>query len=382
MAASSDQSSAPLMLICGDEEYTIKRRARQIFELWLQAPGGVDSEIIDAQAANSGEALKAIHQLREALQTLPFFNSHKAIWLQNCNFLGEDRVASSAAVTDTLAELAKELKAFAWQKTRLLISGGKADKRRVFYKTMEKAAVVEQHNGWSMEERDWAEKAEAWARQELRPTGKTISPEALGELVANAGASARLLGNEIEKLALYTGERHAIEPADVRAIVTRQKQARAFALGDALGDRNLLALLKTLDEELWEMKFDRQKSPIGILYGLIGKIRVLLFLKESVRAGWIKPDADYNRFKTQLENIDTRFLPQDKRLNPLLQHPFVLFKALSQTRHYTTAELAGAMEQLLECNRRLIFSDLDEGLVLQQTLTRIISHQETQKRLS
>lgn len=376
------KSSPPLMLICGEEEYTVKRRARQVYDQWLQEPGGVDSEIIDAQAANSGEALKAIARLREALQTLPFFNANKAIWLQNCNFLGEDRVASSAAVTETMAELARELKEFSWQTTRLLISGGKADKRRVFFKTMEKIAALEQHNGWSLEERDWVEKAEAWVRQELKPSGKTISQEAMGELVANAGSGARLLSNEIEKLVLYTEGREAIEVQDVRAIVTRQKQARAFALGDALGDRNLANLLKTLEEELWELKFDRQKSPIGILYGLTGKIRVLLFLKEALAAGWIKADADYGRFKTQLESINADFLPQDKRLNPLLQHPFILFKSLPQTRLYTSAELVDAMEQLLECNRRLIFSDLDEGLVLQQTLTRIIGTSGAKKSQS
>ncbi len=369
MAATVDKTSAPLVLICGDEEFAVKRRAREVFAQWQQGP--VDTEIIDGAAGNSGEALSAINKLREALQTLPFFSPGKAIWLQHCNFLGEDRVASAAAVTAALGELAQELKAFDWKTTRLLISGGKADKRRVFYKTLEKIAAVEWHDGWSMDDRDWAEQAEAWARSELKPSGKTIGQEALGELVANAGASARLLGNEIEKLILYTTGRDTITPEDVRAIVTRQKQARAFALGDALGDRDLPALLRTLDEEMWEMKSDRSKSPIGILYGLIAKVRTLLFLKEAMAAGWIKPGTDYNRFKTQLTAIDNSFLPPDKRMNPLLQHPFILFKSLPQVKRYTAAELVDAMEQLLECNRRLIFSNLDEALVLQQTLTRI-----------
>jgi hypothetical protein len=40
----------------------------------------------------------------------------------------------------------------------------------------------------------------------------------------------------------------------VAAICTRNKTARAFALGDALGDRDLPRLLRRLDEELWEVK--------------------------------------------------------------------------------------------------------------------------------
>ena len=54
-------------------------------------------------------------RLREALQTLPFFGTGKAIWLQNCSFLGDDRVSLSTAVTDNLAALAKDLKEFSWQ---------------------------------------------------------------------------------------------------------------------------------------------------------------------------------------------------------------------------------------------------------------------------
>jgi DNA polymerase III subunit delta len=373
MPPSPHNDPAPLVLIAGEEEYTVKRRARQVFTQWRQELGGLDHEIIDAMAANSGEALKAVHKLREALQTLPFFGSGKSVWLQNCNFLGEDRVAGSSAVTEALAELAQELKAFDWQNVRLLVSGGKIDKRRVFFKTMEKIATVELYDGWSIDDRDWVAKAEAWVRQELKPAGKAIAIAALGDLVANAGSNPRQLSNEIEKLILYTGSRSTIEPEDVQAIVSRQKQAQAFALGDALGDRDLPRLLKALDDELWELKFDRQKSPIGLLYGLITKIRTLLFLKEAIRAGWLKPETDYGRFKFQLEKIDTSFLPQEKHLNPLAQHPFILFKALSQTQHYAVGELVAAMERLLECNQRLIFSALDEGLVLQQTLVRIAS---------
>ena len=65
-------------------------------------------------------------------------------------------------------------------------------------------------------------------------------------------------------------------------------------------------------------------------------------------------------------------LPEDKRFNPLAMNPYVLFKALPQARNYTLAELVRAMELLLECNRRLIFSSVDESLVLQQTLVEIV----------
>ena len=367
--------SHPLALICGDDDYAVKQRARQLYAEWTAAVGGMDHEIIDASVGNSGEALAALGRLREALQTLPFFGSGKVVWLRDCNFLGEERTAASQAVTGALAELAEELKTFAWQSVRLLISAGKADKRRVFYKTLEKTGMVETFSAWSQDDKDWADRAEAAAEAALRQRGKEISQAALGELVDRAGANARQLENEIEKLALYAGERSRIELADVTAICARNKTAKAFALGDALGDRDLPRLLKRLDEELWEAKFDKDKSEIGVLYGLIGKIRAMLLLKEMLREGWVKPDGDYQRFKAQLAGVPADKMPAEKKFNPLALNPYVLYKALPQVKKYTSLELVRAMEALLRCNQRLVGSGLDETLVLQQALVQIVTPQ-------
>jgi len=365
-------SIAPVFLVHGDDEFAVKQRGRQMFQQWSTELGGMDHEIIDAQVSNSGEALKALARLREGLQTLPFFGSGKVIWLQNCSFLGDDRTATSQAVNETLGDLAQELKAFGWQNVRLLISAGKVDKRKTFFKTLEKLGTVEAFAAWSVDDKNWAAEAEAAALRQLRMLKQEISDEALSELINNVGPNNRQLANEIEKLSLYVADRSELELADVRAIVTRNKQARAFALGDALGERDLPRLLRTLDEELWEMKFDSQKSEIGLLYGLISKVRVMIFLKEMLREGWIKADVDYSRFKAQLDRVPADKLPEDKRFNPLALNPYLLYKALPNVRRYSSDELIEAMRILLECNQRLIFSNLDEALVLQQALVQIV----------
>jgi DNA polymerase-3 subunit delta len=373
MPAPAARQSAPLVLVCGEDEFAVKQRAKQIYLQWTEELGGLDHELIDGSAANTAEALKALARLREALQTLPFFGSGKAIWLQNCNFLGDERAAMSQAVTESLANLAQELKDFSWENVRLLLSTGKVDKRKVFYKALDKLGTVESFAGWSVDDRDWAQQAEAWVLKSLRARQKEITDEALSELVNRVGPGARQLDNEAEKLSLYVGERKQIELADVAAVCIRNKTARAFALGDALGERDLPALLRCLDEELWEVKLDPKKSEIGLLYGLIAKVRAMLMLKEMVREGWIKPDADYPRFKAQLERVPTGQVPADKRFNPLALNPYMLFKALPHSRRYRQEELVRAMELLLQCNRRLVTSGLDESLVLQQTLVEILS---------
>ena len=81
MPSPAAKPARPVALVCGDDEFAVKERARQLNAQWSQELGGLDHEVIDASVANSGEALKAIGRLREGLQTLPFFGSGKGVWL-------------------------------------------------------------------------------------------------------------------------------------------------------------------------------------------------------------------------------------------------------------------------------------------------------------
>ncbi len=373
MPKALSKPSSTLVLIFGEDDFAAKARARHLYLQWSEELGGMDHEIIDASASNSTEALKAIAKLHEALQTLPFFGGGKAIWFKNCNFLADERTALSQIVTQSLADLAQELKEFPFDNVRLLISAGKVDKRKVFYKALDKLGTVENFAGWSIDDKDWTDQAEAWARKALRERKKEISDEALAELISRVGPNPRQLDSEVEKLALYSTDKSEVEFEDVTAICSRNKMARAFALGDALGDRDLPRLLRRLDEELWEVKLDPGKSEIGLLYGLISKIRAMILLKEMMREGWIKPSMDFSAFKAQLSRVPADQLPGDKRFNPLSINPYVLFKALPQVRRYSQEELIRAMELLFQCNRRLVSTGLEESLVLQQTLVQIVA---------
>lgn len=121
------------------------------------------------------------------------------------------------------------------------------------------------------------------------------------------------------------------------------------------------------------MQSDSQKSEIGLLYGIISKVRTMLFLKEMIKEGWIRADMDYSRFKGALERIAPEALPSDKKFNPLAMHPYMLYNALAHTRNYTSEELVRAMELLLVANQRLVSTGLDEAVVLQDALLKIVN---------
>jgi DNA polymerase III delta subunit len=147
--------------------------------------------------------------------------------------------------------------------------------------------------------------------------------------------------------------------------------ARAFELADALGERQMMRLLQTLNRELETLTYDREKSEIGLLYGLISKIRAMIFAKEMMKEGLIGPTKNFNSFKAQLERVPATLFAGDKRNNPLSINPYVLFRAAQQAGNYSTDELVRAMEILLDANLKLVSGAQDKAAVLQQAVIRI-----------
>jgi len=372
MSPLDSKNESPVCLICGEDDFAVKQRAKELFLKWSQEIGGEDHEMIEASVSNSSDALRVIGRLREALRTLPFFGGGKVVWFRDCNFLAEDKTSGSSAVTEALSELSEELKGFNWQGVRLLLSAIKVDKRKTFFKTLDKIGRIENFDGWSSDDKNWPAQAELMARKLIESQAKHIDTEAINELVARIGPQPRQIATEVEKVCLFVGERETITKADVAAVCSKNKLARQFALGDSLGSRKLPDLLKCLDEELWEMQFDKQKNEIGMLYGLISKVRVMLMLKGMMREGWINKSGDYNSLKAQLSKVSPAKLPSDRKYNPLTLNPYVLFRAMDHAKNYSEEELVKAMELLLSANRRLVSSQTDERIVLQQTLVQIV----------
>ncbi len=369
-ASKTKLPTEPLCLVFGDEDFLVRDRASQIYEEWCAEAGGEDHQIIDGTVRNAAEALEALAKLNEAVQTLPFFGGAKVVWLRGANFLGDERTASSRDVTDRLNGLAKGWETFDWQGVRVLISCGKVDKRKAFFKSAKKIAAVED---LSIADKERGSRAALIVRQRLAELGKKIAPHVADELILLAGSDLQQLHTEADKLAAYVGEREEVMRQDVHEIATRTRQAQGFALADALGERNLPKLLRVLDEELWVVKLDAKKSPIALLYGLITKVRTMIFLKEMLRLKWIRTGGGYQQFKSQLEAIQDDRLPDERKFNPKAMHPYMLFNALGHARQYSEGELTQAMDILLRCNRQLVSSSTDDTLILQQALVQIVN---------
>ncbi len=87
----------------------------------------------------------------------------------------------------------------------------------------------------------------------------------------------------------------------------------------------------------------------------------MLFMKEAMREGLLRPSRDYNGFKAQLERLPANRFAEDKKFSPLGMNPYVLFRAAQQAENYAIDELVRAMETLLRCNIKLVTSGADQN---------------------
>ncbi|MGC8744317.1 MAG: DNA polymerase III subunit delta [Verrucomicrobiia bacterium] len=364
---SDNNNLPPLVLIYGSDDFLVRNRARAIYNKWVEKSNSIDCEVIEGNVENQEAAQKSISKLIESLNTPPFFGGMRVVWLKDCNFLANSSQVSGEKLRNRIDDLARTIKEIKLQDARLLISAQDVDKRRSIFKVISEKGKVEYYEALSLQDPDWEQKAVDYILQIFEQNNKKVSQSVLTEIVNRIGPDLAILNSEAEKLIIYTKDRDRVTIDDVNAVCSNNVLARAFAVADALGRRDLPAALKHLDEEFWSMQFDREKSEIGILYGIISKVRALLVAKELVQERIIKSTSNYPAFKSAFESSGI------KTISNLKIHPFVLYKACEESRNFTRDELVNAMQLLLKCNLELVTTQQDKKRLIQQTLIKILS---------
>ncbi len=91
-----------------------------------------------------------------------------------------------------------------------------------------------------------------WVAAEMEAQGRVMQRDAAAMLCQNVGNDLDRLMREIEKLAVYVGERHEVTIDDVQAVSVRMTEADIFELMDAIGRKDARAALTMLDGVLPE----------------------------------------------------------------------------------------------------------------------------------
>jgi DNA polymerase III subunit delta len=98
--------------------------------------------------------------------------------------------------------------------------------------------------------------------------GFRLDPAAARLLVDRMGANPQRLHNELERLALWSGEGGTVSAADLEAMISDTSEAVVWALSDALLERDSPAALR-----IAERLISQGENVTGLIYGLASRLR-------------------------------------------------------------------------------------------------------------
>jgi DNA polymerase-3 subunit delta len=368
-ANAKSKATGQVHTVLGSDESEVKRAARDLaLELTPADGGDFGQEIIDGTVTSADEAAERIHQTIDALLTFPFFGGAKLVWLKSATFLADTVTGKAATTLEALEKLGEVLAGGIPESTRFLLSAIDPDKRRSFYKNLAKLGKVAVFDRLDPNKSGWEEEAAIMVRGMADERGLRFSPAALELFSLFTGGDRRIIGNELEKLDVYLGEKtRQVEEDEVRLLVPMSRVGIIFELGNALAERNVHRSLRLLDQLLFQ-----GESAIGILIvAIIPTVRSLLLAKDLMQRHKLSRPAQPFFFGKALERLPATATAHLPRKKDGTVNAYALGLAALHVHRFQPAELREALESCLQANVQLVTSALDPKVVLSQLVIRV-----------
>jgi DNA polymerase-3 subunit delta len=364
----STTATAPIHLVAGSDEFSIKEHALELSrKLTPKGGGDMAVEIVEGDAQNQDQAMQVFAKLTEALTMVGLFGGDKLVWWKNTNLLGDNVTTRSEAVKDRLADLTELLKRGLSPGVTLLISAIGCDKRRAAYKFLEKQAQTKIFDAPDLSKSAGAEEVAAFVLQRVKELGKKMSDRTLAVFRDLVAPDFREIANELEKAALYVGDRPEITEDDVRAICSSSRQAVIWELTDAVGERNIGKAMRASENLL-----GYGESAIGVIILLAGQVRLMLLAQDLDKRGVLssrQQGFSYARAFDALPEHEKQHFPRTKEGK--YPNAWRLYRVAQAASNFSPAELVRALDLLLQANTKLVSTQLDERLVIEELITRI-----------
>lgn len=242
---------APVYCLYGEEEYRREQALNQLLDALL-TEGTRD---LNLDQVRSGEA--GTQSILGSARTLPF--------------LAPRRVVLVRAVEDLSREQQEELLAYLNDPSPtscLVLAGRRLDLRTRLAAAIQKKGILLRFD--RLESDSLKESLLAAAKEQ----GVRLQPEAISLLTALVGDDFRQLIYNVEKIALFVGEREEISAKDVEALVGETRVRSIFQLTDAVSGGNLDVALRCLTSLVGS-----GEEPLAIIGMLARQIRLLIRAK-------------------------------------------------------------------------------------------------------
>lgn len=372
-------ASGNFFAVVGSDDGLVREKALRLYN---ELTGGVDDgfthETIDGIADNSDSAFEICSLVIQALQTIPMFGGDKVVWLRNANFLGDNVTGRSQRTESGVESLRATLEAGLPDGVRFLLTAQGVDKRRAFWKFIEKAADVQVHDRIDTSRDDWQDQVAALVTRRASELGLDFEPDALAIFVMLAGEQSQQIGNELVKLDLYLGpERRTITEDDVNLLVPLSRAAVVFEIGKAIQGGNAARAIKLIDQQL-----AADESAIGIMRAsIISTVRNLYMARLIMDRFKVSGSGNYQAFAGALNRLpeqDRAWLPQKKDGSGV--NVFPIFLCARSAELFDLAGLQHVLEATLKADQSLVTTGLDHRLILHRLIVEIASARKTPAR--
>jgi DNA polymerase-3 subunit delta len=362
-------ANASFHVIVGSDDGLVREEA---LALYNQLTGGNDDgfthETIDGNADNSESAYQVCSSAIQSLMTMPMFGGDKVVWLRNVNFLGDDVIGRAQRTEAGVEALRGVLEKGLPDGIRFILSADKVDKRRAFWKFLEKNASVRSFDKIDISRDGWQDEVGRLVAGRADELGLDFERDALELFIMLAGEQTKQIANELEKLDLYLGkERRTVTEEDVRKLVPLSRAAVIFETGKAIQTGNVARAIQLIDEQL-----EAEESAIGIMRASIINVVRNLYMAKLILEKFKAPSGNYSSFAGALNKLpaaDRAWLPQKKDGSGV--NVFPIFLAVPNAQNFDLAGLQHVMEQTQKADQALVTTGLDHRLVLHRLIAEI-----------
>lgn len=355
--------------VFGTDEGRVAEEALALFNELKPADGDeFANDVVEGVADDAEGAFQICARVVEAVQTVGFFGGAKVVWLKGASFLGDDRTGAAERAKAGVENLLDCLKAGVPDEVQVLISARGVDKRRAFYKWLQKNAEVRSFDKIDVSKEGWEDEVAVMVERRAKERELSFEGEALELFVQLAGEDTRQVENELEKLGLYLGPSARVTVEDVRQMVPASRKGVIWEISRAIERGDAARAVELIDALLL-----KGESAIGLMRAaIIPTMRNVFYAKLALDWGAPTPAGrNYRAFQGALENLP----PEKRAIFPKKKDGGVnawgLFAAAGTVGRRSLKKCQDGLEQCLRADKSLVTTGLDHRLVLHRLVVEL-----------
>ena len=310
-----------IIFLYGEDTYRSQKRLKTLRDKFVEKYTDTNLEIFEEDFD--------IAKIKGSVTALPFLAEKRLVIIKNI-FKSKNPTSlklrgTSKNILDSIADLLENVP----EETVLIFwEEGVPDKRIALFKKLikEKTEEFEKLQG---------HKLTKWIEDEVSRKGGKISAKNAEKLASYVGDDLYQMENEVEKLTSFK-DKDEIKTEDIEALVKAKLSSNIFNLVDSIGERNYKKAARYTHELL-----EQGENEIYILSMIARQIRNLLLVLDLK------------------DNFDKMRIAKETGI-----HPYVVQKALLQTRNFDSNGLKSIYQKLLETDIAIKTGEKDSRLAL------------------